>query len=612
MNKNRILLGILVFGILCVFILSSNTTKTVQAEFSNNITIDNVQEVEYTYFMTIYEHEFYYAYNDTFHFLFIITPFNFSDIEMVRILDQDGVNPGGIVIEFTHNFPMDSVWVKTEIDNNTLEIMVNQDLIGNSFIIEIRTIQFTLGVSHIPTVPDPQIIYTEESSDKLDKVDPVDDYISPWGIMVISWRWMTSNPILYILYPFFMTYIILVFVRTVFRPYTYYKNKKGKSKYAGRFAYQIPSEEFSGFWEIYFKKFRRMRKVYSKISYIDQIRFCYMNLGIVKYFSDIIYKNVELSEDMDVVYEQELVDTYWNNFKYIMYRVGSILIYGVLVSKWLKDTLDYQVKTEKVNGELKKIDKKTGKKIYYQIDKLDEKGNPIPIKVKKIPLLQLQLSFDKIDITCDVEYDILETGEGGEELIHKTEKEKSLYYVEDLKRNEKIKKEKMKVDNYSVRVIQVFDIEKAIMQQDHIDNVRSISDLKGSRVNREYIELDKKYNLTREQLDSFNRNLNSEIMDKIKELQQKSVVDANSIVEIVSIALTGYKESGDVRASAKVAFTEYYERKGAGHLGNYKSRYEIEQARAKVYEKQVKQLQSRDSFLLSNNKEELDADLETD
>ena len=169
----------------------------------------------------------------------------------------------------------------------------------------------------------------------------------------------------------------------------------------------------------------------------------------------------------------------------------------------------------------------------------------------------------------------------------------------------------MKIDNYNVRVVQVFDIEQAIMQQDHIDNVRSISDLKSSKKDMDYIELDKKYNITREQLDSFNRNLNSEIMDKIKELQQKSVVDASSIVEIVSTALTGYKESGDVKESARVAFTEYYNKKGAEYIGNYKSKYEIEQAKANVFEKQVKQLQNRDTFLLPNS-DELDADLGED
>ena len=608
MNKNKIVLGVLVFSILFIFVLSSNTTKVAQADYSDNIIIDNVQEVEYTHFMTIHEHEFYYAYNDSFHFLFIITPFNFSDIEMVKLLDQDGEYP----YEFSLSSPIDLPYLKTEIDNNTLEIMIRRDFlfVGNSFIIEIRTIQFTLGVNPTPTDTTPQVVYKKESSDKKTK-DPVDDYISPWGIMVITWRWMTSNPLLYILYPFIMTYLILVFVRTVFRPYIYYKNKKGKSRYAGRYAYQKPSEEFVGFWEIYFKRFKKMNKLYSKISYIDQIRFCYMNLGIVKYFSDIIYKNTELSEDMGIIYEQELVNTYYNKFKYIIYRVLSILVYGTLVSQWLKNTLEYQVKTEKIDGDLKKIKKKTGEKIYYQVEKKDENGKPIPIRVKKIPLLQLQLSFDKINVICDVEYDILEITEAGEKMVHKPEKGKSLYYVEDLKRNEKVDKDTIKEDNYSVDIIQDLDIEQAIMQQDHINNVRSISDLKSSKKDREYIELDKKYNLTRAQLDSFNRNLNSEIMDRIKKLQQKTVVDADTIVEIVSIALTGYKESGDVKESSLKAFREYHDKKGAGQLGDYKSKFEIEQAKANVFKEQVKQLQNKDMFILSG-KEEVDADLDVD
>ncbi len=598
------------FGMLFIFIINSGNIKIVNAEYSDNIKVDNIQEVQYENIIDYDGYKIYYAYNNTFHFLFIIAPFNFTN-EIIEIRDQKD----NVFCYFSSETEFSTPFLELEFGfiNNTLEITINR-IIKNDFAIKIGTYPypFILKVDPDPKSA-PQVVYTRSSDEEdKEKVDPVDDYISPWGIATITWMWMISNPILYILYPFFMTYIILVFVRTVFRPYTYYKNKKGKSKYLGRFAYQQPSEEFSGFWEIYFKRYRKMHKVYSKISYVDQIRFCYMNLGIVKYFSDIIYKKTELSDGMDVVYEQERVDTYYNKFKYTMYRVLSIIIYGVLVSKWLKNTLEYQVKTEKMNGELKKIDKKTGKKIYYQIDKLDEKGNPIPIRVKEIPLLQLQLSFDKIDITCDVEYDILETGEKGEVLVHKTEVGKSIYYVEDLKRDEKVRNGKdIKPDNYNVRVIQVFDIEQAIMQQDHIDNIRSINDLKVSRVNKEYIELDKKYNITREQLDSFNRNLNSEIMDKIKELQQKSVVDASSIVEIVSIALTGYKESGDVKESALVAFTEYYNKKGAEYIGNYKSKYEIEQAKANVFEKQVKQLQNRDTFLLPNS-DELDADLGED
>jgi hypothetical protein len=610
MNKNRIIFGVLVLSILFIFVLNSNTTtKVAKADYSDNVKIDNIQEAEYTHFMTIYEHEFYYAYNDSFHFLFIITPFNFSDIEMVKLLDQDG----SFCYEFSLSFPVDTPHLKTKIENNTLEIMIRREyiLIGNSFIIEIRSIQFTLGVNPAPTVPAPTVVYKTDKSDDDDEIDPVENYVSPYGIWMVTWMWMTTNPILYLLYPFISSYLISMFFRTCFRPYVFYKNKKGKSKYAGRFAYQLPCAELPGFWEIYFKRLRKMNKIYSKISYPDQIRYCYMNVGIVKYYPDIIFKKIELTDDMGIIYEQKLKDTYANKFKYFIYRLFSALVPGVLIPQWLKNTVEYKVKTEKKDGEFKKIDKKTGKKIYHQVDKLDKDGNLIPIKVKAIPLLQHQLSFDKINIICDVEYDILETGEAGEKYAHKTEEGKSIYYVEDLKRNKKVKQETIKADNYSVDLIKSLDIEEALMQQDHIDNVRSISDLKNSKISREYIELDKKFNFTRAQLDDLKRHLKSEITNKIKKIQQKSVVDADSIVEIVSIALTGYKESADVKESAKKAFMEYYSKKGAKQLGDYKSKYEIELAKSKVFEKQVKQLQNKNIFLLTD-KEELDADLDID
>jgi hypothetical protein len=96
-----------------------------------------------------------------------------------------------------------------------------------------------------------------------------------------------------------------------------------------------------------------------------------MNVGIVKYYPDIIFKKIELTDEMGIIYEQKLKDTYANKFKYFIYRLFSALVPGVLIPQWLKNTVEYKVKTEKKDGEFKKIDKKTGKKIYHQVDKLD-------------------------------------------------------------------------------------------------------------------------------------------------------------------------------------------------------------------------------------------------
>ena len=63
--------------------------------------------------------------------------------------------------------------------------------------------------------------------------------------------------------------------------------------------------------------------------------------------------------------------------------------------------------------------------------------------------------------------------------------------------------------------------------------------------------------------------LNPEIMDRIrKESAQKSLIDMDDVVEIVSIALTGYKESGDVKESSLKAFREYHDKRAKEERNN--------------------------------------------
>ena len=82
-----------------------------------------------------------------------------------------------------------------------------------------------------------------------------------------------------------------------------------------------------------------------------------------------------------------------------------------------------------------------------------------------------------------------------------------------------------------------------------------------------------KYNETKKA--HFDSYLKSTIPDKIRAIQQKySKNHADSIVEIVSLALNGYKVSGDVKKSARVAFMEYYNQKGVGLLGDHKFKIE--------------------------------------
>lgn len=185
--------------------------------------------------------------------------------------------------------------------------------------------------------------------------------------------------------------------------------------------------------------------------------------------------------------------------------------------------------------------------------------------------------YDKINYTCDVEYDILETTTEGEQIKHKTEKGKSLYYIGDLRKDEKITN--IKQSNFNIDIIPEHDLEMAIMNQNYIDNIKSIDALKLAKFREDYIELDKKYVIARDQLQDLNRHINSIINDKIVKIYQKTIIDENTIVDLVSMALKGYKECGNVQKAAENAFENYYKSKEIKDNGDYKMKYEIEKAK---------------------------------
>jgi len=626
LRKNKLLLCIFIIcfivGFLCINPKTKETktsdtddiyTNPYQSSYSSTIEIDNIKETAYDIIFNLDNYQIWYANDNTFHFLFIITPFLFTT-ESVRIRSN--------LTEylFSVSFPLNNAFIKTTFVNNTLELFIRQEIIGNMFIIELKIYTFALNVvPQTASSPSPQIEYIDgdDDGDEKDKGKDIDDaYLSPWGIGLYIVKWWENNPILYWIYPFFVVYILCVVMRTFFRPYVFYKNRKGKIEYIGRFSHDNPSEDLLGWSELYFKGWKKMKLIYSVLSFEGQKRFNCMNFGLFIYFSDLIQHKIKMPEDI-VLYEQERVRTVSNNAKYALYRILSFLIPGVLLANKLHKTIEYKKKTEKMDTEIidiskkaKKLSKKTGKPIYIKEDKLDENGEPILVKIKEIPVIQHQLIFDKINNICDVEYDIKITDEKGETIVHKKKEKKSLFEVSDLKQDKKVSN--VKESNYKIDVVPVYDIEEAIMNQNSIDNLKSIYDLKTSREKQAYIELDKKYNLTRDQLDNITRHIKSIIKDKIRELYQKTVVDEDTIIEIVSIALTGYKESGDIQESALQAFREYHERKNIKDLGDYKGKYEIEKTKATLLENQLKKQKPQNPYLLTNESEELEPDFTRD
>lgn len=599
MRKNRIILGVLVVSILVVFIFSS--AKPTQASYSNTIIIDNIQEPEYEKIMDMDNYEIWYANNNTHHFLYIITPFIFTT-ETVTLSNQDDE----FHYTFSPTFPINNKILSTRFENNTLELRVKRELIGNNFVIEIKTYQFVLSVNPKSSTNIP-ITHSEKTEEKIIKQE-----LSPYGFLVRFWtNWLNVLIFFLILTPL-LTLSSLQLYRFTQTCKVRYKNLSGKNEYIGRIIHEEKSNDILGYHELYFKD-KGLRKVYSKVPYINKLTPAYWEIPFYKMYADIVYREVDAKLIGIILYEKEPEDGFYNKLKYYTYLILSRIIPGVFFIRRLKNDVNYKVKTEKEDDLTRPKRKLLNKEIkgYYQKDKLDDSGKPIPVIMKKIPIAQHQLSFDRINHVCDVEYDIMETSEKGETKVHKIEKDKSLYYVNDLKRNEKVIRDSIIETNFRKEVITDYNMEKAILEQDSINNVRSIADLKVAKITQDFIELDKKYNLTREQLDDVNRHIDSIVKEKMINRFQKSVIDEDLLSELISIAITGYKESADVKEASLQAFREYYNKKGAHQIGDYKSKFEIEQAKAKVYEKQVKQLQNKDNFLLSG-KIDLDTDLEVD
>ena len=156
MNKKNVIIGVLVLGMLFIFMINSSNTKIAKAEYSDNIKVDNIQEMQYENIIDYDGYKIYYAYNNTFHFLFIIAPFNFTN-EIIEIRDQKD----NVFCYFSSEIEFSTPFLELEFGfiNNTLEITINR-IIKNDFAIKIGTYPypFILKVDPDPkSAPNPVI-----------------------------------------------------------------------------------------------------------------------------------------------------------------------------------------------------------------------------------------------------------------------------------------------------------------------------------------------------------------------------------------------------------------------------------------------------------------------
>lgn len=576
------------------------------SSYSDDIIIDGVKEKDYTLLFNGDGYQLCYANDKDNHYIYLLAPYIFGLSDKITI--KTIINNQSYAFDL---YPgINNPFIEKIFVNDTVEFSLPMDIIPNNFWILIRDYIFILSVA--PQIPSDKTPITyaptgdEDDEDDDEGEDSVDAPSIFSGFIALN-NWGRDNWFFILLCGI---YIAFVLYRYISRPYVFYKNTRGKHFYAGRFSYDFASEDIPGWYELYFKKWKRLKKAYSPMPYALQKPYTYMNWGLFNYYADIIHHLVEVPENI-ILYEQERVHTVANTLKYYVYRIFSFLIPGVSIANKLHSYVKYENKVlMKDTKEVKKVykrGKKKGQKVYEQEPVKDKDGNPLYVRITKIPVIRHQIMYDKINYTCDVKYNILETTTEGETKKPKDENEKSLFYVEDLKKDKKVSD--IVQSNYHLDIIPEHDLEEAIMRQNHIDNIKSIHELKIAKYREEYIKLDKKYVTARDQLQDIDRHINSIINDKIVEIYQKTIVDENTIVDLVSLALMGYKECGNVQKAAQYAFDNYHKSKDIKDL-SFKAKYQIEKEKNKALVYSMKKISH--PFLLTTQEKTQEEELEPD
>ncbi|MEA3248446.1 MAG: hypothetical protein U9Q73_01945 [Nanoarchaeota archaeon] len=347
-----------------------------------------------------------------------------------------------------------------------------------------------------------------------------DPTFAPIDFVLQIFDWFNANPIFIWLFSAFTSLMIIRIWRVALSPYCYFKDENGESIYLGRFVSQEKDPDFPNYWKLMFKH-NQINIVRCKYSFTEVRDHTYLSFGILKYFSDIIYRETKLDDSLKFP-EQERVKSKSNTAKYVIYRILSAILPSTSISRKLYLTIEFQ-------------------------DKLDNDGNPILIN--KIHTLQHQLLFDRIrTVAQKVTYrkKIIDEKQG---MIVKERKAKNLtlFEIEDLKRDKNVKTGSIKATHFKHKIIKTRNLNEAILKQPHIDNLKSLMDLKVAKITKQYIELDKKYNQARDQIAEMFRNFNSKLGDMAVKVNQASVMHPDTYAEILSTAFKGKREDKEIK-----------------------------------------------------------------
>ena len=174
--KLKIGIGIVVFSF--IFIIILNSPSNAEASYSEDIDVDCEEEGGYTTIISILGYNISYANDNTWHFIFVEASYNFSG-KTIEISNDD----------FFYNISPDTVdtdFLKSKHINETLEIQILREVIGNAIILDMNNDRIILSLN---PQSKPYVSSRADEEDEDEEKVPEFTLADAVSNSVGSWKW---------------------------------------------------------------------------------------------------------------------------------------------------------------------------------------------------------------------------------------------------------------------------------------------------------------------------------------------------------------------------------------------------------------------------------------
>lgn len=538
--KLKIGIGIVVFSF--IFIIILNSPSNAEASYSEDVDVDCEEEGGYTTIIRILGYNISYANDNAWHFIFVEASYNFSG-KIIEISNDDffyDISPDVVDTDF----------LKSKHINETLEIQILREVIGNAIILDMNNDRIILSLN--PQSRPYVSRKVDEEDDKESKVSfTLADVVSN---TVELWKWYQWFGLGGLCVSFPLLLAVALWRLKIFPIMIFQKHEKYEHFKAGRFISERRSELLPEYWILRFKSGWHQIQEYH----------CTENLAEIR---EAFYRKIYLIEE---------------EYPYYIVKTLDLPKHRQFKKEEIAETSSNKVKSFMLKLACRFIpNNKIAERLYESIERVDTEE-----LVTEIPLIQFDLTMAQLTLVGDITYDQKVSHEKEGEKIEKgiIEKEKPYWRYLDLKKDKKVIQKTLKFVKTEMKVVHIKDIKKAIEYRNTIHNERSTYELEKKELQQDLkdtiLDLIKARSIATKMDAEFEKRL-AEGLREIHSGKQLNLVD------FLKSALGEINSGIDIEDAIQKAYTkmkekEYYLENGDLIRSNSELRAENEQLRETV------------------------------